>query len=377
MSVFVVVKALFVLTVALASAPLVAWAERRRWLLVASGADAPAGETFPERAARLRRAVTASIRRDRGLAEGMQGVGRTLAPLLAVVPALVGFGLVPFGLRYELGGETVVLVGADLDVGALVLGLLFGVATVGCLLAAGTSEQDDALPAGLRDAAQRLWAQVALGLALVPMLALYGSLRLSDIAQAQDTTFAPLSGLAALGMPLPGWAELARLPAWGALRQPLAFLLAIVCGLSIVRRAPFAAPARGDLPSAIRRGNAGVRLALFELADLLQRVLVAALIVTFFLGGPSVPWLSQSEWIGLVARVYGEGFATITCMVGHVAVFLAKVSAVLWLELRVRGAKDRPRVDALLVGCWRWIVPLGLVNVVATALIALALQAHA
>jgi NADH-quinone oxidoreductase subunit H len=102
-------------------------------------------------------------------------------------------------------------------------------------------------------------------------------------------------------------------------------------------------------------------------------VVVASVVTSVFLGGWSVPYLSQATLVDGVARFLGEGFATGLCLVVHVTTFFAKVVAMLWLQLLVRWSMPRFRYDQLMNLCWKVLLPLALANGLLTAALALEL----
>ena len=93
----------------------------------------------------------------------------------------------------------------------------------------------------------------------------------------------------------------------------------------------------------------------------------AAAVTAIFLGGWSLPWLSQQTIVSGVGSVFGTGFATILCMGLHVACFFAKLAFVVWLQMLIRWSMPRFRYDQVMDLCWKVILPLSVLNVFVTA----------
>lgn len=298
-----------------------------------------------------------------------------LAPLVSAVPVWIAFAVVPIGSSYAFGATPVDLVVADPDWGILFVLALGAVAAWGELIAGWSCRDDFAFLGGVRSAARTISFQIALAFSLAGVLMVYGSLKLTDAAAAQDTTFRAL-----------GFVELAfhrelgalgalRLPQWGIFLQPLGFLLFLTCSLALSRRPPFdVAEANSELVGGYRAAYSGLRLALFEASDFLQAVVSAGLIVTLFLGGWSLPYLSQQTIVESVGALYGDAFANGLCLLLHVGAFLAKVVAVMALMVALGSSLSRFRYDQAMHLCWKVLLPLSIANVFVTGIGVLAIR---
>ena len=110
-----------------------------------------------------------------------------------------------------------------------------------------------------------------------------------------------------------------------------------------------------------------MRFGLFYTAEFLEVPVIGALVATLFLGGWSIPFLSQETIIGFVSTGFGEGFATGLCIVLHVISFLVKVVFMIWLQMALRWTLPRFRYDQIMDLCWKRILPLSLLNIFVTA----------
>ena len=200
----------------------------------------------------------------------------------------------------------------------------------------------------------------------------FGTLKLTDMAVAQDTTFRVLGFLDLIfGYEAP-WLEWVRLPQWGIFLQPLGFVMFLTCIMAENKRAPFDVPeAESEIVAGYLTEYSGMRYGLFSMSEFIQVVVIAGLITTIFLGGWSVPYLSQETIIGAVASLYGEGFATGLCLLVHFVTFFAKVVVVIWLQMILRWSLPRFRYDQLMDLCWKVMLPLSLANIMVTGVILL------
>jgi NADH-quinone oxidoreductase subunit H len=299
-----------------------------------------------------------------------------LAPLTAIVPAIAMFAVIPYGGVYALGSTQLSLVGADIDWGLLYIFALGGLATLGPLLAGWTSGGTGSRLGGVRSAAQTVSYGVAMGLAIVGVLMVFGTLKLTEMAAVQDSTLRIAGFLDAFEVAVPEWASRFpfTLPNWGIVLQPVGFVLFLPCMMAASGQPPFdLGRADEELAGGYATEYSGMRLGLFEFAERVQVVAIAGLMTSLFLGGWSVPWLSTGTIVGAISPLLGEAFATLLCMVVHVASFLAKLVAMIWLQMLIRWSLPRFRYDQLMNLCWKVIVPLSIANIFATAVVLLLL----
>jgi NADH-quinone oxidoreductase subunit H len=114
-----------------------------------------------------------------------------------------------------------------------------------------------------------------------------------------------------------------------------------------------------------------MRFGLFFMSEFIQVAVIAGLITALFLGGWSIPYLSQETIIGGIGSVFGTGFATGLCMLLHFATFLLKVMAMIWLQMILRWTLPRFRYDQMMDLCWKIILPLSIANILVTGLVIL------
>ncbi|MBU0575347.1 MAG: NADH-quinone oxidoreductase subunit NuoH [Proteobacteria bacterium] len=244
-----------------------------------------------------------------------------IAPMISFITALSMFALIPFGDSITLFGREIKLVIADVDIGILYIFALGTLGEYGIVLGGWASGNKYGLLGALRAAAQMISYEVALGLIIVGTIILAGSLRLTDIVEAQRG-------------------------AWFILYQPFAFLLYIVAGLAEINRTPFDMPeSESELASGYNIEYSSMKFALFMIAEYIHLVIVASLTTTFFLGGWLGPLLPGPVW------------------------FFLKMSVIVFLFIWIRGTYPRMRYDHIMKLGWKFLFPAAILNVVVTAFV--------
>jgi len=244
-----------------------------------------------------------------------------IAPMISFITALSMFALIPFGDSITLFGREIKLVIADVDIGILYIFALGTLGEYGIVLGGWASGNKYGILGALRAAAQMISYEVALGLIIIGTIILAGSLRLTDIVEAQRG-------------------------AWFILYQPFAFLLYIVAGLAEINRTPFDMPeSESELACGYNIEYSSMKFALFMIAEYIHLVIVASLTTTFFLGGWLGPLLPGPVW------------------------FLLKMSIVVFLFIWIRGTYPRMRYDHIMKLGWKFLFPAAILNVVVTAFI--------
>ena len=279
----------------------------------------------------------------------------TLAPIMALVPALITMMVVPFGDVITIAGRTIELQAARLNVGILYISAMVSLGVYGIVLAGWASNNRWALLGGIRASAQMISYEIAMGLALIGVVLTYGTIDLQEINRAQ-------SGLI-FGV----------LPNWGIFYQPLAFLIFLTAGIAESKRAPFDLPeAEPELISGYFTEYSGAKQSIFMLVDFLESLIVAALVTTLFFGGWQVPLLERDglhfPWGGFMP------LPQILVAIIQVHAFIIKVLFFCWLQIMIRWTLPRFRYDQLMALGWKILLPLALVNVMLTALVLLIAQ---
>jgi NADH-quinone oxidoreductase subunit H len=293
----------------------------------------------------------------------------TLAPCLALFPALVTFAVIPFGDVLQIGDRLINLQVANLNVGILYLFAMTSLGVYGLVIGAWASNNKFSLLGGVRGSAQMISYEVALGLSVIGILMVYGTLDLQEIARGQGHLIRDLLPESwNLLRAMVGW-----LPAWGIFLQPLAFLLFFTAAMAETRRIPFDLPeAESELVAGTHVEYSGGKFLMFFAAEFAEIVTVAGLVTTLFFGGWQVPYLMRDgfyfPWGGTLPLPH------LTIVLLQVGAFTLKVLFFCWLQILVRWSLPRFRYDQVMRLGWKMLLPAALVNVMITALVILFVQ---
>ncbi len=273
----------------------------------------------------------------------------TLAPFLSFFFVAVTVAAVPFGETIRIGKKVVDLQVFDGSIGLLFILAMLSLGVYGVLVGGWASRNKFALLGSVRGAAQLVSYEAALGLSLVGVVMVFPSLRLSEIVRFQGGTV------------------LGFLPRWGVFLQPLGFAVFFVAALAETKRIPFDLPEGESEIIGFFAEYGGLKWGLFMLTDFLEIVIVSCLLTTLFFGGWQVPWLeaggfhfpwggtwSWPAWLVAAARVVA---------------FQVKVFFFCWLQILIRWTYPRLRYDQLMDVGWKLLIPLGLLNIIATAVL--------
>jgi len=307
--------------------------------------------------------------------DGANRVMHMLSPLIAAVPAIMAFAVIPFGGVYVFGDTTLNLVGADIDWGLLYIFVLGSIAAYGTVIAGWSSNNNWSMLGGLRASAQMISYEVTMGLAIVGIFMVFQTLRLTDMVLAQDTSFRIL-GFLDLYFGLDwGWIDWIRVPSWGIVFQPLGFLMFLTAVMAENKRPPFDIPeGESEIIAGYHLEYSGMRFGLFFMSEFIEIILIAALTTTIFLGGWAVPLLSTDTIINGISSLMGTGFATGLCILIHFVTFLIKVIFMIWVQMLIRWSLPRFRYDQVMSLCWKILLPLSIANIFVTGVVLLWLK---
>lgn len=255
-----------------------------------------------------------------------------LAPVITVIPALIITAVVPWGSMVTLFGHQIHLYLANVNVGILYLGAVASISVYGIVLAGWSSNNKYAMMGGIRSTAQMISYELALGLSLVSVTLLAGSMSLVDVVQAQGA-----HGFL-------GWIV------WN-LEQPLGFILFLIAGLAETNRSPFDLPeAEHELTAGYHTEYSGMKFAMFYMAEYIKIIAISMIASTLFLGGYLGPFVDQLPWLG---PVY----------------LFIKTIFMIFIFIWIRATLPRLRYDRLMAFGWKVLLPLGFLNVLIAAVI--------
>ena len=265
----------------------------------------------------------------------------TAAPIIALVPALVVFAVIPFGSDINLFGRTIPLYVTDINVGLLFLVSVTSIGVYGIILAGWASNSKYPLLASLRASAQLVSYEIAVTMTLVSLVMTAGTLSMVGIVEAQRDFSFSLGTFQLRGL-------------WFAFAQPVAFLLVLIGGLAETNRAPFDMPeAEQELTGGFHTEYSGMRFALFFLAEYANVIVVSCVLTTLFFGG----WLRPFPNVGWLAFL--------DIMPGWIW-FLGKTFVFLYIFVWIRATWPRYRYDQLMRLGWKVLIPIAIGNIVVT-----------
>ena len=260
-----------------------------------------------------------------------------LAPMLALVPAMTTFLVIPLGPEIEVGGRRISLMVVDADTGVLLLLALASLGVYSLVIAGYSSNNKYSLMGSIRATAQMISYELALTLAVVAVLMPVGSFRLDEVVLYQQGTW------------------LGFLPRWNVFPQFIGFAVFLIASFAETNRLPFDLPeAESELVGGYHTEYSSMKFALFFMGEYMSMATLSALAATLFLGGWHFPGLDYSGW-WLWTALQG------------IAVLMAKATAFLLFFVWVRWTFPRFRFDQLLRLGWKVLLPLAVVNLVLVA----------
>lgn len=256
-----------------------------------------------------------------------------LAPAIVMIPSLMTAAIIPFGS--QLGSQKMVI--ANLNVGVLYTFGIVSLGVYGIVLAGYAANSKYPFLGGIRSTAQMISYEIAMGLSVVPLFLLAGSLNLSEIVLYQSGSIF----------------------SWFIFKQPLAFAIFLAAMFAETNRLPFDLPeAEQELAGGYNVEYSSMKFALFFMAEYAAMTAGSALMVTLFLGGWSLPFAGMDK-----------PAQSIPVGVLHIAIFLGKMVFVEFMVIWVRWMWPRFRYDQLMNLGWRRFIPLALANIVVTAVV--------
>jgi NADH-quinone oxidoreductase subunit H len=258
-----------------------------------------------------------------------------LAPCISLVTAMLAFAVVPFGATDPASDGYQAVIAPRVDIGILFIFALGSLAVYGVILGGWSANNKYSLLGGLRSSAQIISYEIPLGLSVLGVVLMAGSLNLETIIAQQAS-----SGV------------------WNAIIQPLAFLLFVVSAFAETNRLPFDLPeAEQELIGGWHTEYSAMKFALFFFGEYSNVITTSFLMVILFLGGwhfPLIATTTMPAWLGFFTKFL---------------VFIVKVTLVILFIMLIRWTIPRFRFDQLMAMAWKVLIPLALVNVVAVMVV--------
>ncbi len=250
-----------------------------------------------------------------------------LAPIVALIPALLSFSVIPFGPRLQV---------TDLSVGLLFIFAITSLGVYGIVLGGWASNSKYPLMGAMRSSAQMISYELSLTLSVVGVLMIANTLSLGELVTAQQGTW------------------FGFIPRWNIFLQPVAFVIYVVSAIAETNRLPFdLAESEQELVAGWHTEYSSMKFAMFMLAEYANMVTVSALATILFLGGWTGPMFGP-EWLQMVLPTVW---------------FVGKISVFIFFYVLLRSTFPRFRYDQLMRFSWKVLLPLALANILITSLI--------
>lgn len=269
-----------------------------------------------------------------------------LGPALAMFTALLTSSVIPWGSTLDIAGRQVDIQVADVNIGILYIFGVVSLGVYGIMIGGWASNNKFSLLAAIRGASQIISYELAMGLSLIAVLMMTGTLSLRTIVQQQ------MAG---------DWGGFLG---WNILYQPLGFLIFIICVFAECNRTPFDLPeAENELNFGYHQEYSSMKLGMYLFSEYVNMFVSSAVMATLFFGGYDIPFVDEQN----LAETWGQNTVA---MLGFLALF-AKIAFFLFLFIWVRWTIPRFRYDQLMNLGWKKLIPLALVNMVVTAVVIL------
>jgi NADH-quinone oxidoreductase subunit H len=261
-------------------------------------------------------------------------------PGIAMLTATITSAVIPWGADFVASGRTISLQISDINVGMLYLMGVLSMGVYGILIGGWASNNKYSLFSAIRASSQMISYELAMGMVIITIIMMSGSMNLKDIVNQQATELYGIKGLTGLN--------------WNIFYQPFAFILFLTCALAECNRAPFdLAECETELIGGYHTEYSSMKLGFYLFAEYINMFVSSAVIACLFFGGFSFPGMQFFSGIPLALLSFG---AMMTKTVFFIFVFM-------W----IRWTLPRFRYDQLMDLGWRKLIPLALINMLITA----------
>ncbi|WMJ74435.1 NADH-quinone oxidoreductase subunit NuoH [Cytophagaceae bacterium ABcell3] len=261
-----------------------------------------------------------------------------LGPSLSMLTACMTSAVIPWGRDLQLFGREISLQIADINIGLLYIFAVVSIGVYGIMIGGWASNNKFSLLGAIRASSQMISYEIAMGLSLIALVMTTNSLAMSEIVGIQEGTIFGISG--------------AR---WNIIYQPLGFLIFFICALAECNRTPFDLPeSEAELVGGYHTEYSSMKLGLYLFAEYINMFISAAIMAAIYFGGYTFPFMDQ---LGLSHNLV---------VILGVLVFIAKIFFFIFLFMWIRWTLPRFRYDQLMTLGWKILIPLALLNIIAT-----------
>jgi len=254
-----------------------------------------------------------------------------MGPCLAMLTAIMTSAVIPWGNVLEIPGRTVSLQIADINIGILYVFGVVSMGVYGIMIGAWASNNKFSLMGGLRAASQIISYELAMGISLIALLMVTGTLSLKEMVVQQQATH------------------------WNIINQPLGFLIFLICAFAECNRTPFDLPeAENELIGGYHTEYSSMKLGFYLFSEYINMFISSVIMATLFFGGYDIPFVNEANHPANWMALFG------------LLALMAKVIFFIFLFMWVRWTIPRFRYDQLMHLGWRILIPLALFNMLAT-----------
>lgn len=266
-----------------------------------------------------------------------------LGPSLAMLTAMMTSAVIPWGDTVTLFGREISLQIADINIGILYVFGVVSMGVYGIMIGSWASNNKFSLMGGLRAASQIISYELAMGVALIALLMVTGTLSLKTMVHGQMDGY------------------------WNVVKQPLGFLIFLICVFAECNRTPFDLPeAENELIGGYHTEYSSMKLGFYLFAEYINMFISSSVMVSLFFGGYDIPFLNDGHMVEKIGQNW--------MAVAHIFMFLIKAFFFVFLFMWVRWTIPRFRYDQLMNLGWKVLIPLALFNMLVTGATILALQ---
>ncbi len=261
-------------------------------------------------------------------------------PSLAMLTACMSSAVIPWGTYLEIMGSRVDLQVADINIGLLYIFGVVSLGVYGIMIGGWASNNKFALLGAIRAASQNISYEIAMGLSVIALIMLNGSLSLAEITKNQSEAVFGISGMN-----------------WNIFYQPLGFLIFIICAFAECNRTPFDLPeCETELVGGYHTEYSSMKLGFYLFAEYINMFISSAFMATLYFGGYNYPGIDS------VIANYGQNIASVI----GIAVLFSKILFFIFLFMWIRWTVPRFRYDQLMKLGWQILIPLAIINILLT-----------
>lgn len=261
-------------------------------------------------------------------------------PSLAMLTACMSSAVIPWGTYLDIMGSRVDLQVADINIGLLYIFGVVSLGVYGIMIGGWASNNKFALLGAIRAASQNISYEIAMGLSVIALIMLNGSLSLAEITKHQGEAIFGISGMN-----------------WNFFYQPLGFLIFIVCAFAECNRTPFDLPeCETELVGGYHTEYSSMKLGFYLFAEYINMFISSAFMATLYFGGYNYPGIES------VIANYGQNVASII----GIAVLFSKILFFIFFFMWIRWTVPRFRYDQLMKLGWQILIPLAIINILLT-----------